>query len=197
MEQRDEQPAPVIQTRRTAWPKGQIPPPLREHVFKPGQSGNPSGLPKRTPILELYEDALKRAAKAMGKPEDVDPWVLFGDMLVLATLQDRVPSIIHGLIDRRDGPVVQKQEIQHGVLDILKKEHARWLKRGELPTGELPSGAEHAEFGAGVVDETHVDPERAELPEVQRDDGASLTDEGGAGGVAAGGEAVGGAGDLA
>ena len=73
---------------------------LREHQFKPGQSGNPSGRPRK-PVSERLLQRLIEEDEAVGK--------LIAESLLMKAISGDVPAL-RELLDRTEGKVADKQE---------------------------------------------------------------------------------------
>jgi Family of unknown function (DUF5681) len=82
--------------------KKELPEALRQNLWQPGQSGNPSGRPKRKPISEMYErilddpDAMKLIQEAVSKS------LRKGNMAMVLQLKE--------MADRVEGKVTQPIE---------------------------------------------------------------------------------------
>lgn len=70
------------------------------HRFKPGQSGNPSGRPKKKPLTELYEEILNDSKK-IGE-------VRRAIIAVLVKAQPGMVPLLKEMADRTEGPVKQQ-----------------------------------------------------------------------------------------
>lgn len=46
-------------TEQSTKPKRKLPPALEANLWKPGQTGNPGGRPKKKPITEMFEQMLE------------------------------------------------------------------------------------------------------------------------------------------
>lgn len=76
---------------------------LARHQFKPGQSGNPTGRPKKKPLTELYEEILNDSKNA----------ALVRRSILKAIEQAQSPMVqqLKEMADRVEGPL--RQQIDH------------------------------------------------------------------------------------
>lgn len=78
--------------------------------FKPGQSGNPSGRPKKSLLTRLIEDRLNDPEVALALADQIVANIMAGDA-----------SMLKQAWDRTDGPVKESVELS-GSLDGLTAE---------------------------------------------------------------------------
>jgi len=77
-------------------------PQLDPYKFKPGQSGNPSGRPKKKPITEMYERILNNPENVAAIEIAVNKALAKGQMAMVLQLRE--------MTDRVEGKVVQPIE---------------------------------------------------------------------------------------
>ena len=90
---------------------------LEPTKWKPGQSGNPKGAPKKRLMIEVLEDELERRAAAEGLPRREA-----GTLVARAWLDQVLDGSLGHLrefLDRRDGPVTTKVELSADVPKML------------------------------------------------------------------------------
>lgn len=73
------------------------------HRFKPGQSGNPGGRPKKKPLTELYEEILNDSRK-VGE-------VRRAIIAVLVKAQPGMVPLLKEMADRVEGPMRQQVDV--------------------------------------------------------------------------------------
>lgn len=89
-------------------------PHLKPYHFKPGQSGNPGGRPKKTPITDLFEELYS-------DPEFVD---LVRKGLRTTAKKGSIPLVMHlkDAAERLEGKVAQKVDVEvNGSLSLRVK----------------------------------------------------------------------------
>jgi hypothetical protein len=77
-------------------------PQLDPYKFKPGQSGNPSGRPKKKPITEMYERILSKPENIQALEDAVNKALSRGQMAMVLQLRE--------MTDRIEGKVTQPIE---------------------------------------------------------------------------------------
>ena len=82
--------------------KRTLPEAAKPHMFKPGQSGNPGGRPKRKPITELYEQILNDPEEMEKLRESIVKLLRKGNMATVLHLRE--------MTDRVEGKVTQPIE---------------------------------------------------------------------------------------
>jgi hypothetical protein len=110
------------QTAANSDKNSRVPENLREHTWKPGQSGNPNGRPKAMPITDAYrkwgsKPALEvnpRMVEALrSKGFEVDDDATFADVAALAqwveASKGKTPAISE-IADRMEGKAIQRIE---------------------------------------------------------------------------------------
>ena len=77
--------------------------------FKPGQSGNPGGRPKRLPITETLREVLDQPVPG---DKDARTWrqALVHKLLLEAVKSPKALDYIREIVDRVEGRAVQRQE---------------------------------------------------------------------------------------
>lgn len=80
----------------------ELPEALRKNIWAPGQSGNPSGRPKKKPVTELYEQILN-------DPENI---ALFERAIIKALTKGNMAMVLQlkEMTDRVEGKVTQPIE---------------------------------------------------------------------------------------
>jgi hypothetical protein len=82
--------------------KHTLPPAAAPYMWQPGQSGNPSGRPKKKPITELYE-------RMMGNPETLAAI----EQAIIKSVSESSPTMVSQLreiADRIEGRAIQAVE---------------------------------------------------------------------------------------
>ncbi len=79
--------------------KRPLPEALEKNLWKPGQSGNPSGRPKKKPITELYEEILNDPEEMSKLRESIVKMLRKGNMATVLHLRE--------MTDRVEGKVTQ------------------------------------------------------------------------------------------
>lgn len=82
--------------------KKELPEALRQNIWQPGQSGNPSGRPKKKPITEMYERILEDPDAMQLIQEAVSKALRKGNMAMVLQLKE--------MTDRVEGKVTQPIE---------------------------------------------------------------------------------------
>lgn len=87
---------------------------LRPHMFKPGQSGNPKGLPKgtvqfKTRLLRRLEEQLEFPDFVNNKKKKAEIIDAVVDKLITMALKGNTKAL-EMIIDRIDGPLKQRLE---------------------------------------------------------------------------------------
>jgi Family of unknown function (DUF5681) len=82
--------------------KKPLPEALERNKFKPGQSGNPSGRPKKKPITELYESILNDPEQIAALRKSIIKVLDKGNMAMVLHLKE--------MTDRVEGKVTQPIE---------------------------------------------------------------------------------------
>lgn len=93
--------------------------------FKPGQSGNPGGRPKRTPEEQAREFELINACKAK-TPEALVTIVRLMNTADKDSVRLQAAAFI---IERAYGKAVEKKEVLHGLLDDMATDQLLEMKR--------------------------------------------------------------------
>lgn len=105
---------------------------LKQYRFKPGESGNPAGRPKRPTFESLVEQVLDMTIEEMGCSKREALALVFVDSLL-----KRNTRLIHEYL-AREWPAVQKHEVELPALgpDALSSALDRWLEPVDAP--EVP-----------------------------------------------------------
>lgn len=95
--------------------------------FMPGQSGNPNGRPKKTPITDLYQEILNDPANMETFKQAVIKAVNSGRMSSMFQLKE--------MAERVEGKVTQSLEVKTELRDMTEAELTAKLEllRKELP----------------------------------------------------------------
>ena len=88
--------------KNTKREKKVLPPALEANLWKPGQSGNPSGRPKKKPITELYEEMLADPEFVEQLRASIRKSVRGGNMAMVLQVRE--------MTDRVEGKVTQPIE---------------------------------------------------------------------------------------
>lgn len=94
---------------------------LKEHQFKPGQSGNPTGRPKATILSSAYRNVLQRQAPAdltRAVAPNYEGDATFAELIAEASIRGAIKAAVKGdpraakeLADRTEGKARQTVEI--------------------------------------------------------------------------------------
>lgn len=84
--------------------KRPVPPSLEAHTFKPGQSGNPSGRPKKKPLTELYDRLLADPKLVPVIEDSVRKMITSGRMVGMLQLKE--------MAERVEGKVTQPVDVE-------------------------------------------------------------------------------------
>lgn len=90
------------QPERGNTPKNTLPPGMEERKWKPGESGNPNGRPRKKPITELYERILSDPENLAQIERAVTKALSKGQMAMVLQLRE--------MTDRIEGKVMQPIE---------------------------------------------------------------------------------------
>ena len=82
--------------------------------FKPGQSGNPSGRPKKKPITEIFEAILAKAANRKEIAETILSTLTSGRMAGVLLLRE--------MAERVEGKVTQPVDVTGSITDLTDEE---------------------------------------------------------------------------
>lgn len=92
------------------------PEPPKEYRWKPGQSGNPGGRPKRKVLSDAYRAALEQEVPGDKKGRT---WAEFiADQMVMEAAKRKVPAAAE-LADRTEGKARQAFEVKSSLIDDL------------------------------------------------------------------------------
>lgn len=93
--------------------KNSVPEELKPYCFKPGQSGNPSGRPKKKPITEAYLEALQDPETCKQIAQAAILHALKGDGQILREVTDRVEGRVSDKVEHSgaDGGPIQSRII--------------------------------------------------------------------------------------
>lgn len=80
----------------------ELPEALKQNIWQPGQSGNPSGRPKKKPITELYESIFNDPAQMDKLRDSIVKVLAKGNMAMVLHLKE--------MTDRVEGKVTQPIE---------------------------------------------------------------------------------------
>lgn len=115
--------------------KNSVPPPLVPFCFKPGQSGNPSGRPKRKPLTEAYAAILDKPI-----PGDKEGHT-FAEAIALAMAKEAIKGKVNAaaeLADRVEGRALQQIKMTESC-DPLAELLSEFRREYEsLPKTEAP-----------------------------------------------------------
>jgi hypothetical protein len=116
--------------------KRTLPEAAKAHQFKPGQSGNPEGRPKK--FITLVSDALREKLKEI-QPETQQTYaVALADKLVTAALDGELPvNAIREIVDRVEGKAKERVDFND-----VTREFASWTPEQKLEyarTGRKPN----------------------------------------------------------
>lgn len=109
-------------TEKNTKPKKALPEALRQNLWQPGQSGNPSGRPKKKPITEIYEKILSDPKNLEIVEKSVIKALSKGQMAMVLQLRE--------MAERVEGKVAQPVEMS-GELQVrtLSERMARARER--------------------------------------------------------------------
>ena len=87
--------------------------PPKDTRWKAGQSGNPKGRPKNTVYFsEMLRDQLDQVPDAIDGEPNTKTWLeLIRDTLLRAAVKGNQPALIKELLDRIEGKVANKHQI--------------------------------------------------------------------------------------
>jgi hypothetical protein len=85
--------------------------------FKPGQSGNPSGRPKKTPLTDLYKELLDSPEIIAEVRNSVRAMVKSGRMVGMLQLKE--------MAERVEGKVTQPIEVEVSISERIRKARER------------------------------------------------------------------------
>ena len=99
---------------------------LKEMGFQKGKSGNPAGRPKKgTAITDLLKEYLEGCEPG----KEVTRKQLFIEAVFKAAVKKLDVAAIREILNRIDGPMTQKMDLQHDIgknfVDIIRKAYER------------------------------------------------------------------------
>jgi hypothetical protein len=110
---------------------------IREFQFKPGQSGNPGGRPKKTPVTDAY-------GQWLNQPSDSHPDLTWAQLIALQQVKkacDGDTNAAKEITDRVEGKAKQSIEVKDVTDEFSGKSTAElefYAANGQWPT-ELPN----------------------------------------------------------
>ena len=115
-----------------------LPPGMAEKMWKPGQSGNPGGRPKRKPLTDAYAALLdKPIPPDMARQLKLDESTTYAEVIAMSLLREAVKGKVNAaaeLADRTEGRVAQA--VEHSGPDggpIQASVTVNFVKTGEKP----------------------------------------------------------------
>jgi hypothetical protein len=111
---------------------------MAEKMWKPGQSGNPGGRPKRKPLTDAYAALLdKPIPPDMARQLKLDESTTYAEVIAMSLLREAVKGKVNAaaeLADRTEGRVAQA--VEHSGPDggpIQASVTVNFVKTGEKP----------------------------------------------------------------
>ena len=104
--------------------------------WKPGQSGNPAGRPKRKTLAEMCGEELDEQARKLGIVITEEDRGRLGAKAWAAAIMEKNMRAISELADRRDGKGVERVEGVVEVAHVVRAQFDRWLVRDVEPEGD-------------------------------------------------------------
>ena len=97
--------------------------------WKPGQSGNPTGRPRRKTLAEMCVEELDEQARKLGIVITEEDRGRLGAKAWAAAIMEKNMRAISELADRRDGAVTARIEGVVEVAHVVREQFDRWLVR--------------------------------------------------------------------
>ena len=117
--------------------------PPKDTRWKPGQSGNPKGRPKKTVYLsEMLKEQLDEVPETIDGKQNTKTWRdLICESILRAAVKGNQPAITKELLDRIEGKVTEKHDVTSGnepLMNLLRK--LRRYRPRELTDRKLLEG---------------------------------------------------------
>jgi hypothetical protein len=119
-----------------------LPPGMAEKMWKPGQSGNPGGRPKRKPLTDAYSALLGQTIPLdVARQLRISEASTYAEVVAMALLKEAVKGKVNAaaeLADRVEGRVMERVQVDHrgdplaDLLSEFKREY------DDLPKTETP-----------------------------------------------------------
>lgn len=112
--------------------------PPKDTRWKPGQSGNPNGRPKNTVYLsEMLRDQLDHVPETIDGEPNAQTWRdLICDSILRAAVKGNQPALTKELLDRIEGKVTNKHQIESELPVKILFVPARELLEEQTEDGE-------------------------------------------------------------